>query len=326
MNTATSWGVGLALAALGVAGCSKSSESGHAAPAPPPSAAPPPASTAAAPPTPAVEVPAYAPRKVTAGFTAEIYTPAFEIVRDKGELGLTYEEAMQRCVSSGKALCTDAQWSRACEADPALAKIATWTASGTGAGRFVTRGGGDAGCRARDVVDGGDKSPSRAAVCCDRAVAIKTSNKNQAFVMTAAKRLIDYEAALRAKDELAMQTLYDEKVSFGGKELAVGELLKLHRKDWKQFPDQWALFDTCTVEIKKITTDKGPDSKLQGDCRTVFRRGGGTYIAMQRLIWGGLGMKLQTIGDASARAQAPDGTAIEEREVKERVGLLLAAD
>lgn len=321
-------GPAFALSAVAALACSKPQESTGAAPVaaasptpPVASAQPPPTASAAA-----VDVPPYAARKIKAGFTAEIYTPAFEIVRDKGDLGAGHEDAMKRCTSAGKSLCTDAQWARACEADPALAKIATWTASGVGGGRFVTRGGGDAGCRARDVVDGADRSPSRAAVCCDRAVSIKTGNKNDAFVMAASKRLLDYEAALRARDELALQTLYDEKVSFGGKELPVGELLKLHKKDWKHVPDQWALFDTCTVEIKKITTDKGPDSKLQGDCRTVFHRGGATSIAMQRLLWGGTGMKLQTIGDASARAQAPDGTAIEEREVKERVGLLLAAD
>ncbi len=320
-------GSALIFSAVAAAACSKPQES-HGAP-PVGTVAPAPAVSATATATAsaaAVEVPTYAPRKIPAGFTGDVYTQAFEIVRDKGDLGASQEAAMKRCSSAGKALCTDAQWARACEADPALAKIATWTASGVGGGRFVTRGGGDAGCRARDVVGGAESSPARAGVCCERAVSIKTGNKNAAFVIAATKRLLDYEAALRAKDELALQSLYDEKVNFGGKDRAVGDLLKLHQKDWKQFPDQWAIFDTCTVEIKKITTDKGPDSKLQGDCRTMFHRGASTYVAMQRLLWGGVPTKLQTIGDASARAQAPDGTAIEEREVKERVGLLLAAD
>ena len=317
----------LSLSLLAVASCSKSG-SDSASPPPAPVAVTPSATatttvaaTASVAPTRA-EPPVYAPHKVAAGLAGEVWLPSFEVVRDKGHLATSYIEAMSACTATGKSLCTDAQWTRACDTDPALAAIETWTASGVGGARFIVRGGTEAGCRGRNVADASEKQPSRAAVCCDRAVGIKTNNKNEAFLKTSEKRLLDYEAAIRARDTLTLSSLYDDKVSFLGKEYANAALLKMHEQFFQRAPDQWTVFDSCDVNI-----EKGADVKLGANCRTLFHRNGSVVVAMQRFVWGGAPtMKLQTIGETVAHAQAPDGTMIEEKETKERVGILLAAD
>lgn len=321
----------LALAAPLVifAACSKPSGSSDAPPAvttpattattaPPPAATP----TASARPDP----PTYAPHKVSAGMVGEVWTPGFEIVRDKGNLGLSYLDAQNKCTSTGKSLCTDTEWQRACDADAELSKIETWTTTGMGDSRFVVRGGGDAACRSRDVASGADKKPDRAAVCCDRTVGIKTTNHNEAFLKISAKRILDYEAAIKNRDSLALASQYDDKVTFLGKDYANAELVKKHEAFFKQLPDQWTIFDSCTVSIDKTNP---ADHKLRADCRTMFHRKGEVVVAMQRLVWGGNPtMKVQVIGDAvtTGQQQAPDGTVIEEKETKERVGVLLASD
>jgi hypothetical protein len=274
------------------------------------------------------EPPVYGLHKVPAGFTGDgLWSDKFEIVRDRGNTGLSWDDAMAKCTATGKSLCTDSQWARACEADKELSSIETWTATGVGGEKYVVRGGGEAGCRSRDVMSASEKKGDRAAVCCDRTVVIKTGNKNEAFLKSSAKRLLDYETAIRSHDGLSLGALYDEKITFMGKEASNPDLIKLHDKDFKIAKDQWPLFDVCDVNVDKVSTDKGPDVKLGANCRTLFHRNGHTYVAMQRIVWGGPGMKIQLLGDpVTARSQAADGTFIEEKEVKERVGMLLVAD
>jgi hypothetical protein len=132
---------------------------------------------------------------------------------------------------------------------------------------------------------------------------------------------------LQARDELALAAQYDEKVTFLGKEYSNAALIKEHQKYFKKEPDQWTRFDTCQVGIEKVTTPNGPDVKLAADCRALFHRGGHVSVAMQRFLWGGMPvMKVQLIGDAVTRKRTPDGAMLEEKETKERVGVLMVSD
>jgi hypothetical protein len=287
------------------------------------SAAPSASAAAAAP----GEVPTYASHKVPAGDAKDgTWTGPFEIERVKGHLGLDYAKAMDECVKEGKALCTETQWSRACEADPELAKIETWTASGNPDGRFVVRGGPDGGCGTRTLSEINASVPTRAAVCCDRALGIKTSNKNEAFLKASSKHMLDYEKAVRDRDALTLAGVYADKVSFMGKDFSREDLVKEHQKFWKAVPDQWTLFDTCDISIDKSQTDP----RLLTDCKAVFYKSGKVFVAVQRFLRGGSPMKVQVIGDVNSIVGGADGAQAEAaggaKETKERVGILLLTE
>jgi hypothetical protein len=273
----------------------------------------------------AAEPPVYPPHKVGGAMYQGMWVQPFEIVRDKGNVGLSYLDAMNRCIGYGKVLCTDAEWARACESDASLAKIETWTASGVGNNRFVTRGGDEAGCRARDTKEGTDLSPTRAAVCCDPNIGIKTGTKD-ALVDNTIKKLFAYQRAMRDKDSLALAGLYEDKVTWLGKERTNQDIIKVHEESFKKDPAQWTLFDTCSLAADKGASDGGADAKVTADCLTLFQRKGSVVVAMQRLVFGGEG-KIKLIGDAvTANVPSPDGTIVQEKELKERVGILLSAD
>jgi hypothetical protein len=286
-----------------------------------PSAAPPPSATASA-----AGPPVYAPRKVPAGMLNAMWIQPFEIVRDKGNGGLSYVDAMSRCIGYGKALCTDSEWARACETDPALAKIEPWTASGAGNNRFVTRGGEDSGCRARNIKEGTELSPTRAAVCCDIDIGIKTTAKNDELLTSTVRKVFAYQKAMRDKDSLALAGLYEDKVTWLGKDHTNADIVKVHEESFKKDAAQWTLFDTCTLSADHGSGDGGADVKATADCLTLYQRHGAVVVAMQRLGFGASG-KLKLIGDAvTANVPSADGMMVQEKELKERVGILLLAD
>lgn len=277
---------------------------------------------------PSGDVPTYEAHKVPAGDAPDgTWTGPFEVVRHKGALGLDYVKAMDACVQQGKSLCTDTQWQRACAADESLGKIETWTASGNPDGRFVVRGSADGGtCSSRALSEINATVPTRAAVCCDRALGIKTGNKNEAFLKASSKHMLDYEKAVRDRDALALAGVYADKVSFMGKDYERDALLKLHQSYWKAAPDQWTLFDTCDISIDKSQTDP----RLLTDCRTIFHKGGKVFVAVQRFLRGGSPMKVQIIGDVNSLVGASESgaqdTAGGAKETKERVGILLLTE
>ena len=273
----------------------------------------------------AAEPPVYPPRKVPGGMLSGMWVQPFEIVRDKGNVGLSYLDAMNRCIAYDKVLCTDSEWARACETDEKLSKIETWTASGAGSNRFVTRGGEDSGCRARNLKDGDEKVATRATVCCDPNIAIRTA-KNEGLVSDVVKKLFQYQRAMRQKDALSLGGLYEDKVTWLGKPRTKDEIMKVHQDSFTKDPMQWTMFDTCNVVGDPGAGDGGADAKVTADCLTLFNRKGTVVVAMQRLVFGGDG-KIKLIGDATtANVPAADGSMVQEKELKERVGILLSAD
>jgi len=129
MNRWLTWGALLALAA---AGCDKASETGAkpdtAAAAAPAKASASAAAKATAEPAAPPSLPVYAEKTVPAGEGSKgIWTQAFGVVRNQGDQAKSYLDAYDLCIDSGKALCGEAQWERACEQDAALGKLETWT-------------------------------------------------------------------------------------------------------------------------------------------------------------------------------------------------------
>lgn len=328
-HASVSW-VALSLGgALAVAACEEKPAESQA-PATPASAASAKASAAttasAKPAATTLELPVYAAKKVPEGSNDKTspWTLAFEVERKAGNVGLAYEAAQKSCNDAGKWLCSEAQWERACKHDAALGKIETWTTTGVGGERFVVRGG--EGCSSRSVKPKADESASRGAVCCERAVAIDTDNRNLAFLRASALKLREYEKALQERDTAALSSVYDDKVAFLGKEYSKSGLISQHRKDLKKFPKQWTFFDGCTVKIGK----DGEEAVLVSDCRAVFQRAGKVRVGVQRLVRGGPKGLIQQIGNTSLKktdAKAQIFAGFEgEPETKERVGVLLLSE
>ncbi len=289
-----------------------------AAPAPPPAVSAAPVASGSA------EPPVYPPRTVPGGMYNGAWVQPFEVVRDKGNLGLSYLDAMSRCIGYSKVLCSDSSWARACATDEKLSRIETWVSTGVGSNRFVTRGGEEAGCRARNVKEGTDLSPTRAAVCCDYDIGIKQAGKADELTTGTVRKLFAYYRALRDKDALTLAGLYEDKVTWLGKERTNAEIIKVHQESFQKDPAQWTQFDTCSVAGDK--GDGGPEAKATVDCVTLFQRKGAVVVAMQRLIFSGNG-KIKLIGDAeTANMPAVAGATFQEKELKERVGILLQAD
>lgn len=188
-------------------------------------------------------------------------------------------------------LCTEAQWVRACADDPQLGGLATWTLSPSGADGFVVRGGGS--CSSRAIARGREVNPARAGVCCERAVGIRTSNTNDAFLKSSTKKILDLESANNRRDTAALEKLYDDGVTFLGREYSRADLLGEARKYFKQFPDQWLLYDACDVRIEK----RANDAQLVSECTAVGRRGGEVAVVIQRITHGGPEGRIQQIDE-----------------------------
>ena len=267
---------------------------------------------------------AYPPKKIAAGAGPDgLWSRGFDILREQGNAGLHFAKAYDHCINAGKALCSETQWQRACEADDGLGKLETWTATYAGKGKFVVRGG--KGCSTRQTVAGGEKSPTRVAVCCTRAVGIDSGNKNLAFRKASAKKVLDYEEALRPNARGRIADLYADQVSFLGRRFDKSALMREYDRDMKRFPEQWTFFDTCKVELGK---DAEGETTLVSDCRTVLRRGKNAYGASIRFVHGGPDNKIVQVGFKAAKgetAPASDGEPGSGEE-KEGFGFLIPAE
>jgi hypothetical protein len=248
----------------------------------------------------------YAEHTIPAGDAPDgTWTAQFTIERKAGDENLEWAKALDHCAAQGQSLCTDTQWLRACQADAELGKLETWTLTADVPGAVVR--GGREGCGGRKFVKPKETSPTRVAVCCQRAVGIQTGNKNAAFLATSSKKLLDYEAALSKRDASALGGLYDDNVTYLGKDLARDALVQQHQQYQKDNPDLSSYFDHCTV---KIDTD-GVSPTLLADCGVVTRKGSAGQGMTQRVIWGGPASKIEYVGDTSGN--------VKKREQKERV-------
>ncbi len=231
----------------------------------------------------------HASRSIAAGMDANgVWTPAYTLREDQADAGLTYLPAYARCASKGLALCTETQWSRACSQDGSLGQTETWTASPSSSEGFVVRGGST--CEARRIVSAADMNTARGAACCDRAVGIRTTNTNEAFLITSAKRMLDYENALRRRDTTALRRLYDDSVRFLSTDFTLDGLIKQTESYFRQYPDQWILYDVCETRI-----EKGAEVNLVSDCTAVSHRKGDLAVVVQQFVRGGPDTRIQKL-------------------------------
>lgn len=118
-------------------------------------------------------VQAFKKQAVKAGKIArdELWVPDFWVQREASDVGQSFLAAETACRTKKLALCSEAQFDRACESFAELGADQTWTFTSE-AGGFVVRGGGSTGCAARTVVPVEDVEPARSTMCCTRAIAM----------------------------------------------------------------------------------------------------------------------------------------------------------
>jgi hypothetical protein len=255
--------------------------------------------------------PSYPRRKVEAGSCAdETWLPGFSIEQQAGNEQLTHARALDFCRRQGRALCSEGQWQRACSLDQQLGQLETWTLSVEGNQAVVL--GGDGSCSRRQVAAPHEASPARVAVCCERAVAIRTSNRHASFLRSSAQRLLDYEQAIRDRSGSKLRKLLDDPVIFGGREQSRDQLVAAFES---QPRGSWTALDRCEVEIEK----DGSETRLISDCKTVSSSAGALSTRTERIVHGGAETRIQLIG-------TPEHMSLLGREKKERARRFLGLD
>jgi hypothetical protein len=235
-------------------------------------------------------MPPFGPKVIDAGAVREggAWLPKFTIRRDDGDTNKPFLDAYKACADRGMALCSVAQWERACSVDSQLGAIETWTLSASGAEGFIVRGGG--GCSSSKVVPGHDQSVSRAGVCCDRAVAITTTNRNKAFLMTVADKMLRYENGLNKKSGAALSPYIDDSISFFGRTYDHDQMVAKYDSWFRQWPDQWTVYEACDVTLQ----GSGDDATWTADCPTTTSKAGEVAAVTTRYLWTARG-KVQRI-------------------------------
>ncbi len=227
------------------------------------------------------------------------WLPKFAIRRRDGQGAVPFLQAFESCRVNQQALCTEAQWTRACEANANVGALETWTATAAGQEGFVVRGGG--GCGARRVASGSAAAPRDAGVCCERAVAIDSATSNPAFLISTSQRMRDYERAHNSHDASALRPQLAARVQFLGKEWEREALLREGERFFRQYPDQWLLFEQCMT-----TTGSEPDAQggvfvyWKADCRVLMQRSGKVALVNQRYFRDGASGEVARIEESSA--------------------------
>ncbi len=251
-------------------------------------------------------------RKVPAGPAPNTtWTIEYALERVKGDENLDWAGAVAHCQAAGKQLCLETQWQRACELDPEIGKLESWTLTADYPGAAV-RGGTD-GCKTRAFVKAAEKSASRVGLCCDRAVAISSEDKSDEFRTAVTRRVLEVEAALSdlAPDGKASKLLFDE-VSIDGndykRDLALLKLLEERKPE----PARLAFYDHCTAKMSE-----DPQPMLLADCGVVQHNLGKTKGFAQRIAFESLTGPVVYLGDPKA---------FKPKERKERVRAFLPSE
>ncbi len=275
-----------------------------AAPAAPaaPSDMPVAASSAAAPAAAAGAPPPALERDVPEGRGAGgTWFSRFHVARRKAA-GPGFAEAQTACAHASMSLCSEPQWTRACEIDASVGKAASWTASADASG-IVVRGG--AGCGARHTAAASSGDGAAATLCCARAIGIDTSNTNPSFVAATAGRLAELERTRNQHDTNALLGLLADTVTVDGHardKRAFGKLVDDSLRTW---PDQWALIGSCAVSVQGRTvvrhTRRGNKRHTEtvswtAECNETRYRAGELAVVSTTYIFTGAG-KLKSVAD-----------------------------
>lgn len=274
--------------------CCKDKDVSSAAPSPAACASTEASASAPTKPVQKVEVPAAPVRRLAGGTVNghDVWLGAFEARRPKGTAGNTWLEARQMCADRNLEMCTEMQFVRACNDDASLGKNESWTVTASGNAGFMVRGG-EGGCDARRVAPGSDEQPGRTVLCCQRAVAIRTTNRNESFLKATSGRLEKLEAALNRHDSVRVAAFFDDRLRFYGGYLSKDAAASKIRGSFRAHPKQWAVHDTCDVSLQ-TTGDPNTDTWTAGCVKLVYRAGE-VGVTKTVYVFGGRKTKLQSL-------------------------------
>jgi hypothetical protein len=234
-------------------------------------------------------------RKVPAGPAPNgTWTIEFGLERVTGDENLDWSGAIARCVGSGKQLCLETQWQRACALDPEIGKLESWTLTADYPGAAV-RGGAE-GCKARSFRKASEKSATRVGLCCDRVIAISSEDKSDEFRAAATRRILEVEAALTDLSPAGRASkLFSDQISLEGndykRDLALLKLVDERKGD----PTRLHFFDHCSVKLSE-----DPTPMLIADCGVVQQSLGKTRGFPQRIAFESATGPITYLGDPKA--------------------------
>jgi hypothetical protein len=234
-----------------------------------------------------------------------VWFAQFRMLRREGDLGKTFVEAQSRCAETGMSLCSEVQWTRACEVHPGLGSTASWTASAEASG-FVVRGG--FGCADRAIAKGGEVNAERGGMCCDRAVGIDTKNTNRSFLRATSDRLLEIERTLNQRNPDAFLAFVADPVTIDGAPRPRAEAHKLLTDSFSSWPDHWIINDECAVTIaapvvvvkrtrRRRVTKHVESPSWSADCEQTRHRAGEIAVVTTSYVFTGAG-KLRSIADS----------------------------
>ncbi len=196
-------------------------------------------------------------RDVPAGLVSAdgAWLDKFSVLRRDDNQGLEYTQAFARCADTGKTLCTEAQWQRACDSFPEVGEAASWTES-LEDGHVVIRGGGS--CKARKLVSETDKDPQRIGLCCDRAVAMTSSSMQKNFLSSTAGIVLKLERALNQRSIDNFLDLSEDHVTLNEHPRDKPGLKGLLTQSFAAARDLVIVNDTCDISVsaKKVVSKR----------------------------------------------------------------------
>lgn len=215
----------------------------------------------------------------------------FTFQRDAGDDGLVWLDAVDHCAQSGLRLCTSLQWQVACEADPRIAEVETWTMTPERNEGFVIRGIGGGTCRESRVVSGVQANPFRAAACCSPAVAAAGGKIAPAMLKAMAKNVLDLERAMNTHRASALRDFFDDPVRIFLKERSRNDAVGVFEHEFGKNRDLLMVHELCD-----FSADAG-DTTYTADCRKVVRQSGQVGHVLTRYVFVGGSGKLRSMTD-----------------------------
>jgi serine/threonine protein kinase len=177
----------------------------------------------------------------------------FKVVWQERSQGLAFNDAFARCVEIGMVLCTESQWQLACTQHPVLAQTPSWTDTVDPNG-LVVRGGGS--CTERKVAQSIDQDGNRNGLCCDRAIAMTTSNLQKPFLASTSGVILKLENALNQRNTAGFVELLDDTVTIDGAARPKAKVVSLLEQSFKATPDLVIVNDVCDVSVQANKTYK----------------------------------------------------------------------
>ena len=231
----------------------------------------------------------------------------FSVLRREDNQGLDYSQAFARCKDTGKTLCTDSQWQRACDTFPEVGEAPSWTES-LEAGQVVVRGGS---CKARKLVTETDKDAQRIGLCCDRAVAMSSTSMQKPFLASTASIVLKLETALNQRSIDGFLALSEDHVTLNEHARDKAGLKGLLTQSFASARDLVIVNDHCDISVsaRKVVIKKSRRLKKTSyettgwtaACRQTRHRDGKAVSATSSYEFSAVS-KLRAISDSEAPA------------------------